>query len=202
MNINNKTYTEEYTDLLIEVNKNRSILPNDTYRRVNNSFNANYDNNDFVRSLNERYNIKNYTHKYSDVVMNTSQKYGLDHALVNNVIKAESRGNPNARSGANARGLMQITPIAEMEAKRLGLNIDDIYDPKQNIEAGTFLLSKFMGQFKNTELALAAYNAGPGNVRKWMKEYNTSDWNVISNKLKEKGVFKETRDYVPKVLKG
>lgn len=88
---------------------------------------------------------------------------GLDPNLVRAVIQQESSGNPRAVSSAGARGLMQLMPeTAAMYGVR------DSFDPEQNIAAGTRHLAGLLREFNgDTSLALAAYNAGSGAVRKY-----------------------------------
>lgn len=99
-------------------------------------------------------------------------KHELDPDLLNGVIWVESRFQPRAHSPAGARGLMQLMPgtAAEM-AKELGRPVARVYDPELNIEMGTRYLLHMLDRFDGDEtLALAAYNAGAGNVSKWMAE--------------------------------
>ena len=100
---------------------------------------------------------------YSELINTYAAKYGLSPALVKGVIKTESDGNPKCVSSAGAMGLMQLMPENVQEA-----GISDPFDPAQNIAAGTKQLSDLLNQYHgDLDLALAGYNAGPGNVRKY-----------------------------------
>ena len=104
----------------------------------------------------------------------------LDPSLIREVIRQESSGNPNDRSHAGAMGLMQLMP-----ATAKGFGVTDPFDPEQNVAAGSKLLAGLLREFKgDTALALAAYNAGSGAVKK------------------AGGIppFPETRNYVAKIM--
>ncbi|WP_197910343.1 lytic transglycosylase domain-containing protein [Desulfosarcina ovata] len=118
---------------------------------------------------------------FHGIITQVAGRYEVDPSLVRAIIFAESGYNPRARSEKGARGLMQLMPAT---AKALG--VQDVYDPKENIEGGVryfrTLLDRFGG---DVQLALAAYNAGSRHVRNYA------------------GVppFKATRRYIKKVLK-
>lgn len=120
-----------------------------------------------------------YTGKYAAEINAAALKNGISPFLIAAVIKAESNFNPNARSGAGALGLMQLVPET---ARSLG--VTNPLDPTQNINGGSKYLAQQIKAFGSLELGLAAYNAGPGNVRKYG------------------GVppFSETKSYIRKVM--
>lgn len=121
-------------------------------------------------------------------------------ALVDAVIKVESNGNPNATSPAGAQGLMQLMPATGKElAKELKVEYAP-FDPEQNRKLGTYYLNKLLGQYGDIKLALAAYNAGMGHVDRWVMAWGRN-WTIIADNLTNAGIFTETVNYVPKVLK-
>jgi soluble lytic murein transglycosylase-like protein len=100
---------------------------------------------------------------YGDFIRSASRRYGVDEDLIVSVIAIESNFDSKAISRRNARGLMQLLPET---AHRMG--VQNIFDPKQNIEAGTRYLHDLLLRYNNDlVLALAAYNAGPVRVRQY-----------------------------------
>jgi len=140
-----------------------------------------------------------YPAKYTDLIKRYSQKYGLDPYLVLAIIKAESDFKPNAISRKNARGLMQITEkTGKWGAEQLNLGNytnDALYDPEINISIGCWYLSVLYKEFGETELVIAAYNGGSGNVSKWLKDKSLSP----DGKTLDKIPFRETEQYIKKV---
>lgn len=100
--------------------------------------------------------------QYDGIIAAAAAEYGLDPDLIHAVIRAESDYNPWCRSTAGAEGLMQLMPQTAA-----GLGVTNPYDPEQNIRGGSRYLAMQVRQFGDLELALAAYNAGPGAVRQY-----------------------------------
>ena len=115
-----------------------------------------------------------YPIKYYSYIEKYSAMYDLDKYLVMSVIKVESNFNEKATSVKDARGLMQITPstgnwIAE-QMNLVEFSPDKLYDPEQNIFMGGWYLDNLRKEFDdNYMLILSAYNAGRGNVNKWLQ---------------------------------
>ncbi len=132
--------------------------------------------------------------KHEDIIRQQSREKGVDAALIAAVIYSESKFS-DRESSAGARGLMQITPEAANEIERHSggttFKLKDLGDPEINIRYGTYLLRELLDRYEGDVVAaLAAYNAGPGNVDRW----GGSDLTV-------EGIpFPETRAYVEEVL--
>lgn len=133
---------------------------------------------------------------------------GADRALAYAIIRQESMFNPIARSGANARGLMQLIPsTARRTARKLGLRYNTLKltrDPDYNTRLGSHYISGLVKHQKESLiLAIASYNAGPGNVRKWVRSYGDprkiGNINAVIDWV-EMIPYSETRNYVQRVL--
>ncbi|NGM81788.1 transglycosylase SLT domain-containing protein [Paenibacillus sp. 7124] len=127
--------------------------------------------------------------EYDDLIQAASAKYGVPVDLIKAVIDTESSFNPNVVSSAGAKGLMQL-----MDGTAEGLGVSDPFDPAQSIDGGvrylSYQLKRFNGQ---VNMALAAYNAGPGRV---MKLGVSTDDELIGQLDK---LPKETQAYIAKI---
>lgn len=148
------------------------------------------------------YFMINYPLSYQTLIKKYSEKYSVDPYLVAAIINVESKFDKNAISNKDARGLMQIAPItgewASVELNIDDFDVEDLFDPELNIMIGSWYLNILSQEFDNNlQLMLAAYNAGSGNVVKWLqsKEYSEDgeSLKIIP--------FAETEEYVKKVQK-
>ncbi|MDA7747054.1 lytic transglycosylase domain-containing protein [Psychromonas sp.] len=123
---------------------------------------------------------KTLQRKYHPLIVAAASKHKLEPEFLHAVITAESSYQHEAVSSAGAKGLMQLMPVT---AERFG--VDDPFDPEQSIYAGALYLQKLLKEFKSKDLALAAYNAGEGTVRRYNKQIPP---------------YPETQRYVVKVM--
>lgn len=139
---------------------------------------------------------------YRDVIERWAAAHGLDPWLVAAVVRVESNFRPSATSPRGARGLMQLLPdTARWVSRQMGDDSffeDLLYDPEVNVRLGTWYLADLLKQFDGSEpLALAAYNAGRGVVRRWLSE---STWDGSEEGI-EAVPYGETRRFVARVLR-
>ena len=131
-----------------------------------------------------------YPLAYHSILRGHAQNYRLDPALLAAVVYQESKFDPEARSDAGAVGLMQLQPeTARGIALRTGgsaFRVDDLTNPEINVRYGSWYLRHLLDKYDDERLALAAFNAGQGNVDSWREQ--------------GKGIaFAETRHYVDRV---
>ena len=119
-------------------------------------------------------------HAYDAIIREAAELYKVDVALIRSVVQAESSFNPLALSRVGAMGLMQLMPSTAD-----ALDVENPFDPRENIMAGTRLLKDLLKRHKgNIALTLASYNAGPGTVARYRGRVPP---------------FKETRKYVKRI---
>ena len=140
-----------------------------------------------------------YPVRYSEIVHRYAEKYDLEPALVFAVINAESGFRSTVVSRSGASGLMQIMEdTAYWLAPQIPLenfSYDRIFDPEINIQLGTFYLSMLYRRYGDLDVALSAYNAGSGNVERWLGDPDFSS----DGKTLDHIPFAETRKYVERV---
>jgi soluble lytic murein transglycosylase-like protein len=149
--------------------KNNTSKTTESISKINKSNLSNYS-----------VNVFDVINKYDSIIKTSATEQNVDPVLIKAIIAAESNGNPNAISKAQAKGLMQLI---DGTAKSMG--VKNVFNPSDNISGGTKYFGSLMEKYDgNTKLALAAYNAGPGAVDKYS------------------GIppYKETQNYVNKVL--
>lgn len=141
-----------------------------------------------------------YPFHYEAIIKKYASQYDLDPFFVVSIIRAESKFDTNAVSHKGAKGLMQIANItgnwAAEELNISGYHEEILFNPDINIKIGCWYLDKLKKEFKNNiGNVLAAYNAGSGNVNKWLCDKKYSD----DGKELTEIPFGETRDYIKKV---
>lgn len=130
--------------------------------------------------------------QWSSLIEDKASKHGVDPMLVRSVIKQESGGKADAQSGVGATGLMQLMPGTAAD-----VGVRNSWDPDQNVEGGTKYLSQMIKQFDgNVPVALAAYNWGPGNMRKLIRKTGSTDINELMQYMP-----RETQGYVQNITR-
>lgn len=147
-----------------------------------------------------RYMCAAYPLEYSEYVLNYAEMYDFEPSLIFALIYTESGFNPDAVSSADAIGLMQITEDTfEWAQNRTNVEelipTNELFDPEVNIHYGVLVMSLLREQFSDTNTMLAAYNAGIGNVRRWLENTDYSDDGIILKEIP----FEETENYIEKI---
>ena len=148
-------------------------------KALKNMVKANGRDNGIIIGCNSSKHLSKQARIYQNPIRIYSRIYDVDEELIHAIVRQESCFNEGAHSRVGAIGLMQLMPQTA-----LGLRINDPWNPEHNIQGGIKYIAQMLKRFNGKpKLAIAAYNAGPGNVSKY------------------KGVppFKETRNYVKKV---
>lgn len=156
--------------------KTRRKYSSKTYKNL---VDANGRDNGIIVGCNSPSHLSKQARKYKNTIKIYSRIYKVDEELVHAIVRQESCFNEGALSRVGAIGLMQLMPQTS-----LGLGINDPWNPEHNIQGGIKYIAQMLDMFDgNSKLAIAAYNAGPGNVNKY------------------RGIppFNETRNYVKKV---
>ena len=136
------------------------------------------------------------------IVHKYSEEYGVEENMILAMIRTASNFNANAVSSSGAIGLMQISPATYTGdiKPRLGSNESEgrLYDPDFNVMCGVFYFRVWLDYFNSPELALAAYNAGAGNVRKWISSSEYAEGGVLKQ---DKIPSAATAEYMKTVMR-
>jgi soluble lytic murein transglycosylase len=141
-----------------------------------------------------------YPVSYKDDIRVSATNYKVDPFLIAAIIRVETNFNPDKKSRKGAIGLMQLMPDTAQwivdKADYADKTVHSLERPDVNIEVGAWYLNALYTQFNSNRIAvLAAYNAGPGNVRKWLQ---SGTWDGSLKNI-DKIPFGETRHYVQRV---
>jgi len=142
-----------------------------------------------------------YPAGFQAIICQTASNRGVDPLWLHAIIWQESKYNPAAHSIASARGLMQFIPdTATTIAGPVGISdmtLDRLYEPEVSIQLGAYYWAELLTEFKSPELALAAYNGGPDNVRRWRDKWpGGSNGELFISDIG----FTETKRYVQAVF--
>lgn len=141
-----------------------------------------------------------YPVRYADQIVGSAKRHGVDPYLVCAVIKSESDWDASASSRAGARGLMQLMPATAEEIARMGLvdvsayDPENLQDPATNIEYGCAYLGWLAKNASSPEQVVAAYNAGPGVVERWLADGSEDE--EVADLVR----YPETRHYLDRVM--
>lgn len=146
-----------------------------------------------IASQSQQYGNISQSQQIQQAIGRAHRETGLPIGLISALIQKESDFNPRAVSHSGARGLTQLMPAtAKWECK---LDKHELFDVNKNVQCGIGYLSKQVKYFGRYDLALAAYNAGPGAVQRAIKKVNSTDIHRVTSVLKA-----ETAPYVTKIM--
>lgn len=153
--------------------------------------------NEVIASRNIR---ASYPLPHRSIMNEFSEKYGVSSSLLYAIMRVESGFSEQALSPRGARGLMQMMPfVAEELASHLSINTfnsEDLQNPKVAIELGAMFVALLQKQFSRQHLVVAAYNAGPHQVQKWLDRFG----HLPTELFVERIPFSQTRNYIKRVL--
>ncbi len=147
-----------------------------------------------------------YPLKWWTNIKEEAKRHNIDPYLIAGLIRQETVFDPNARSRANALGLMQLLPYVGRDvARKTGagaVSSNDLFNPVLNIQLGTAYVKELMDGFERFEYVAAAYNGGPTRVRRWIRELSATDieeWvesiPLTETRLYVQGVYRNARQY-------
>jgi soluble lytic murein transglycosylase len=194
----NPSLKEQFTDALVRLGAGKYLSGIDLAAKLENrKSSADLAQFEQIKRQSSYWNAL-YPLPYWNTIEERSQQNQLNPLLTISVMRQESRFEPDIKSVAGALGLMQLMPAtAAQEAKSLNLSSYNLQTPKDNILLGTTYLAKMHERHANNSmLAVASYNAGPGNVGKWLQEKRDLDSDVFVEEIP----FSETQWYVKNVF--
>jgi len=166
------------------------------YDYIDRKYYSNISYNDKLVILRER-----FPYYYDSHVQEYASRFGVEPELVLAIMKQESVFDNKAQSWANAYGLMQLVPATGREMatyQKIDLSdVNRLFNAEINIRLGTYYVKRLLGSLERKEHVLAAYNAGPHRVKRWLKLPGSRQIDVFIENVE----YSETRDYVRKVMK-
>jgi soluble lytic murein transglycosylase len=199
-NYQDPTVEEQFTDGLMRLGINDNI--NGIYQVSSLSLAEDPAAIEAMKKLKQRPDFWHgvYPLPYADLITTWAAERQLNPLLVAALMRQESRFEAQIRSGVGAAGLMQVMPAtAEWIKGQAGLPNYDLTHPEDNVRLGTWYLDYTHAEYGNHSLfAVASYNAGPGNVAKWLDKGGYADADDFAEKIP----FPETKNYVRSVFGG
>ncbi len=189
---------QQFTDSLLKLIKGENLAGINQILNLRDSTNPNNKKQWQALRQTPEYWQALFPFPYQKSILNWAQKRQLNPLLVASLIRQESRFESEIRSPVGATGLMQVMPTtAEWIAPKIKLKDYSLTNAQDNINLGTWYFQHTHEEYKNNAaLAVASYNAGPGNVAKWLKEYQGNDPDLFIENIP----FSETKGYVESVF--